>query len=135
MKLTQTLALAALVAGCLLAGSPTLQAQGNTNTPPTGTPPGGHSMRGHPNIDRMAKELGLTDDQKAKLKVVLEDQQTKMSSLRTDASLAPADKRAKAKEIREATQTQIKAILTPEQLAKWHQHMQHNRPPSAQPPQ
>jgi protein CpxP len=134
MKLTKTLALAALVAGSLFAGNATLQAQDNTNTPPAGAPPGGPGMRGRPNLEQIAKDLGLTDDQKAKLKTIMEDQQTKMKALRADTSIAQTDKRAKAKEIRDATQAQIKAILTPEQLTKWQQHMQRNRPPGGTPP-
>ena len=59
MKLTKTLALAAIVAGSLLVGNATLQAQDNTNTPPAGTP----APHAHPNFERVAQELGLTDDQ------------------------------------------------------------------------
>jgi len=129
MKLTKTLALAALVASSLLAGSTALQAQDKTNTPPAGGPPGSPGMRGRPNAEQIAKELGLNEDQKAKLKTVMEDQQTKMKALRADTSLSQEDKRAKAKEIRDATQAQLKEILTPEQLAKWQQHFQRNRPP------
>ena len=122
MKLNKTLALTALVAGSLFAGS-TLQAQDSTNTPPNG--PG---MHGRPNVDQIAKELSLTDDQKAKVKAVLEDTQKQMRSLREDTSLSQDDKRTKGKEIREAMQAKMKEILTADQYAKWQQHMQHNRP-------
>lgn len=125
MKLNKTLALAALVAGSLIAGS-NLQAQVSTNTPPAGGP----GMRGRPNLEQISKDLSLTDDQKTKVKAVLEDQQTQMKALRADTSLSAEDKKAKGKEIREATQTQIKAILTPEQAEKW-QKMQRNRKPAA----
>jgi Spy/CpxP family protein refolding chaperone len=138
MKLTKTLALAALVGGGLLAGNATLQAQDNTNTPPAGTP----APHAHPNFERVAQELGLTDDQKTKFKAVLADQQTQLRSLRADSSLAPEDKRAKAKEIRAATQSKLKEILTPDQLAKWQKLTQHNHPsggssgtPPSAPPQ
>ncbi len=132
MKLTKTFALAALVAGSLIAGSTALQAQDNTNTPPAGGPPAG--FRGRPNLDQIAKELDLTDTQKAKFKTIMEDQQTKMKALRTDTSLSQEDKRAKAKELRADTQAQIKALLTPDQLVKWQQHTQHIRPPGGTPP-
>jgi Spy/CpxP family protein refolding chaperone len=127
MKLTKTLALAALVGGGLLAGNATLQAQDNTNTPPAAAP----APHTHPNFEKVAQELGLTDDQKTKFKAVLADQQTQLRSLRADTSLAPEDKRAKAKEIRAATLTQLKTILTPDQLAKWQNLMQHAHPSAA----
>ena len=127
MKLNKTLALAALVAGSLLAGT-ALQAQDSTNTPPAGARPGGPGQRGRANIDQLAKDLGLSDEVKAKVKVVLDDQQTKMTELRKDTTMAAEDKRAKAKEIREATTAKLKEILTAEQLAKWQEHMQRNRP-------
>jgi Spy/CpxP family protein refolding chaperone len=127
MKLTKTLALAALAAGSLLAGNATLQAQDNTNTPPAGAP----APHAHPNFERVAQELGLTDDQKTKFKAVLTDQQTQLRSLRADATLTPEDKRAKAKEIRAATLTQLKTILTPDQLAKWQTLAHHGHPSAA----
>ena len=130
MKLNKTFALAAIVAGSLFAGT-TLQAQDSTNTPPAGEkhPGGPGGMHGRPNIDMIAKDLGLTDDQKAKVKTILEDQQTKMKALREDTSLSLEAKKAKAKAMRDTFIASMKEILTPEQLAKWQQHMQHNRPP------
>lgn len=123
MKLTKTLTLAALVGATLLAGSNALQAQDAPPAKHSGTP----GMRGRPNIDQIAKNLNLTEDQKAQFKAALEDQQTKMKALRSDTSLSQEDKKAKAKEIREATQAKIKAILTPEQFEKMHKGMQHKR--------
>lgn len=127
MKLNKTLALAALVAGSLLAGT-ALQAQDSTNTPPAGARPGGPGQRGGPNIDQLAKELGLSDEAKAKVKTILDDQRTKMTELRKDTAMSAEDKRAKAKEIREATTAKLKEILTAEQLAKYQAQMQRNRP-------
>ena len=139
MKLTKTLTLAALVAGSLLAGSTALQAQDNTNTPPAGAPPanthfippGNH----RPNAEMIAKNLGLTDDQKAKIQAALEDQQQKMMGLRSDTSVAPQDKHAKVKEIREAFTAKMKEILTPDQFEKWQKPMQlRMRPAAGSPP-
>ncbi len=120
MKLTKTLTLAAIVAAGLLAGSTALQAQE--------APPAKHAgMHGRPNIDQIAKDLNLTDDQKTQFKAAMQDQQTKLKTLRSDTSVSQEDKKAKAKEIREATQAKLKEILTPEQLKKLHKEMQHNR--------
>ena len=127
MKLNKTLALAAVMAGSLFAAG-ALQAQDATNTPPAG---GQHSggLRGRPNIDQIAKDLGLTDDQKAQVKAALDDTQAKLKALRDDSSLSAEDKKAKVKEIRDANQAKMKEILTPEQFAKWQKHAPHNRPP------
>jgi Spy/CpxP family protein refolding chaperone len=126
MKLNKTLALTALMAGGLFAAS-TLQAQDATNTPPAGEhhggPGGPGGMRGRPNADMIAKELGLTDDQKAQVKAAIEDTQSKMKALRDDTSLSPEDKKAKFKEIRDANMAKMKEILTPEQFTKWQSHM------------
>ncbi len=123
MKMTQTFALAALVAGSLLAGT-ALQAQDAPKEKP--------AMHGRPNAEQIAKELNLTDDQKAKVKTALEDQQTKMKALHEDKSLSSEDRKAKSKEIREATQAKMKEILTPEQWEKW-QKMQANHKGGAKP--
>ena len=132
MKLNKTLALAALVAGSLIAGSVALQAQDNTNTPPTGAPPGG-GMRGRPNFEAISKQLELTDDQKPKVKAVLEDMQKQSRELRQDTSLTQEDRRAKMKEIRDGASTKLKDILTADQFAKWQKIGQHQRPPMAPP--
>jgi len=132
MKLTKTLTFAAIIAAGLLAGSNALQAQ----DAPAGKPPGAqgeHGMRGRPNVDQIAKELNLTDDQKTQFKAALEDQQTKMKDLHKDTSLSAEDKRAKAKEIRQATEAKIKEILTPVQLKKWQKHMKQNRKAEGKP--
>lgn len=132
MKLTKKLTLVTIVAGSLWAGSNALQAQDNTNTPPASSQtPGAPGMRGRPNAEQIAKELGLNDDQKSKLKTVLTDQQTKIRALREDTSLSQEDKRAKMKEIRADTQSKLKEILTADQFAKWQEHMKRNRPPGA----
>jgi Spy/CpxP family protein refolding chaperone len=125
MKLNKTLALVALMAGGLFAAS-TLQAQDSTNTPPAGEKHGGPGgMHGRPNAEMMAKELGLTDDQKAQVKAAMEDMQSKAKALREDTSISAEDKKAKFKEIRDANQAKMKEILTPEQFAKFQKHMQH----------
>lgn len=130
MKLNKTLAIAALMAGGLIAAS-TLQAQDSGNTPPAGEHhggPGGPGGMHRPNADMIAKELGLTDDQKTQLKAALEDTMAKMKALHDDTSLSADDKKAKMKEIRDANQAKMKEILTPEQFAKWQKHMQQHRP-------
>ena len=125
MKATKTMLIAALAAGSLLVWSPALRA-GDTNTPPStppaGAPPAGQrppGMRGGPTLDQLAQQLNLTDDQKAKVKPILEARDQKMRDLRGDTGLTPEDRRAKMKALRDDMVTQMKAVLTPEQFDKW----------------
>src|SRR5512137_1682949 len=102
MKVSKSMIIAALVAGNLLAWNVALRAA-DTNTPPgkpeIGGPPPGQPgqrppgmMRGGPNLDQLAQQLNLTDDQKAKVKPVLEAQGKKMSEMRADTSLSREDR-------------------------------------------
>lgn len=130
----------ALVAGNLLAWNVALRAA-DTNTPPAKPAPGGPPpgqrpagmMRGGPNLDQLAQQLNLTDDQKAKVKSVLEARDKKVSELRGDTSLSQEDRRAKMQSIREENTAQMKAILTPEQFDKWQQMAQRGRRPGPPP--
>jgi Spy/CpxP family protein refolding chaperone len=124
MKLTKIFTLAAVVAGSLLAVM-ALPAQSSTNAPAAGGPPG---IR-RPNAEQIAKDLGLSDDQKAKVKAVLEEQQKKMQELRANTGLSQEDKRAKMKEMRENFVEKMKEILTPEQFEKWQKAMQQRSRP------
>ena len=123
--MTKTLAFATLVAGSLFAGSLALPAQDAPKTPPAGAGPAAHARL---NADQIAKDLGLTDDQKAKLKTAFEDMETKVKALRQDTGMSPEDRRAKLKEIREELVTKLKEFLTPDQLEKFKQ-MHHSRQP------
>jgi len=151
MRIAKPLIVTALVAGNLLASSLVLCAQNATNSPPPpppaggpppGGPPGGPGMRGRPNFDQMAKQLGLTEEQTPKFRSIMEDQMQKMRDLRQDPSLAnmsPDERRAKVKAIQDDTTAQMKALLTPEQFDKWQKmpNMRGRRmgpPPGGPPP-
>ena len=116
--MTKTLAFTAFVAGSLFAGG-TLPAQVSTNTPPAAGLPGAAAMRVRASFDQIAKQLELTEDQKPKVQVVIDEQQKQMTALRQDTSVATADRRTKMTEIRNAATAKLKDILTPDQLAKW----------------
>lgn len=123
--MTKTLAIATLVAGSLFAGSLALQAQDTPQNPPAGASPGAHAR---PNAEQIAKDLGLTDDQKAKVKAAMEEQQAAMKALHENTTLSKEDKRTQMKALRESFLAKMKEILTPEQLEKWQKAMQHNHP-------
>ena len=76
-------------------------------------------------LQMLSEKLNLTDDQKAKLKPVLQDQMQQMKAVREDSSLSEDQRRAKMKSIHESLHDQINAVLTPEQQAKFKQ-MQHD---------
>ena len=96
-------------------------------------------------LDHMSQMLNLTDDQKTKIKPILEDSTKQMQQLRQDTSLSEQDRKARKRSIKENTHAQIRQVLTPEQQAKMdqmkkeHEGMgkgkghEHNHPPA--PPQ
>lgn len=71
-------------------------------------------------LQMLSEKLNLTDDQKAKLKPILQQ----MKAVREDSSLSEEQKRAKMKPIHESLHDQINAVLTPEQQAKFKQMRQ-----------
>lgn len=90
-----------------------------------------HGPRG----DRIAKlntELGLTDEQKAKVKPVFAANAEKMKALRDDKSLTREQKQEKFRALGEDLSAQIKPILTPEQLVKWQTMREAHRGPGPQ---
>ncbi|HZR66887.1 MAG TPA: hypothetical protein VFA85_17230 [Terriglobales bacterium] len=62
--------------------------------------------------------LNLTEDQKAKLRPIIMDENQQMEALRSDTTMTQDQKIAKANQIRSEASPKIKAILTPEQLQK-----------------
>ncbi len=114
--------------------------------PQAGGDPGWHRGMGPPGPEQqlgwLSDNLKLTDDQKAKIKPILEDQQKQMTALREDSSLSREEKHAKFRQIHTATFDQIRPILTEEQQAKLkqmeaqrEQRMKAHKPPSeASPP-
>lgn len=84
----------------------------------------GESAEQH--LQMLSEKLNLTDDQKAKLKPILQDQMQQMKAVREDSSLSEDQRRTKMKSIHESLHDQINAVLTPEQQAKFKQ-MQHDQ--------
>ena len=76
-------------------------------------------------LDHLSQMLSLTDDQKAKIKPILEDINTQSESLRKDTSLSPQDRHTKMRDLHEKSMTQIRGLLTPDQQAKLDSMKQH----------
>jgi Spy/CpxP family protein refolding chaperone len=62
--------------------------------------------------------LNLTEDQKARLRPIIMDENQKMEALRNDSTMTQDQKIEKAQQIRAEASPKIRAILTPEQLQK-----------------
>jgi Spy/CpxP family protein refolding chaperone len=73
----------------------------------------------------LKKHLELTDDQAAKISLILDDAKKQADALRDDTTIARKDKRAKFQEIGQDMHTQIRAILTPEQQQKLDEMKDH----------
>lgn len=70
-------------------------------------------------LQHLATELNLTDDQKAKIKPVLQNEFAQLKAVDADSSLSADQKQAKVTEIRGSAKSQIQSILTPEQQQKF----------------
>jgi Spy/CpxP family protein refolding chaperone len=70
-------------------------------------------------METAKKDWNITDEQKAKLKAILQPQAEKFRELRQDKNLTPQEKMEKFRAMREELAPQIKEVLTPEQYAKW----------------
>ena len=85
--------------------------------------------------------LNLTDEQKAKLRPIIADENQQMEALRNDNSLTQEQKIEKANQIRAQASPKIKAVLTPEQIQKLaemqqervRQQQQENQQPAPNP--
>jgi periplasmic protein CpxP/Spy len=75
-------------------------------------------------LQMMSDKLNLTDDQKTKLKPILQDEASQLRALKSDTSMTSQQKMDKAKEIRASHKSQIDTILTPDQQQKWQQMKQ-----------
>ena len=68
-----------------------------------------------------AAKVGLTADQQAKLKSLFQSTHQQREAVLNNTSLTNEQKQAQLSQIRQASQAQLATILTPEQLAKFHQ--------------
>ena len=121
------------LAGVLLAGLAAF-AQDSPQTPPATTAPPAttpappvaitdrhnhmHGDRAEQKLNRLSKKLDLTDDQKEKIRPILQDEEKKLADLESDNALTQHQKHRKTREIRMSSKSQMEAILTPEQKEK-----------------
>lgn len=70
-------------------------------------------------MDRLTKELALTDDQKPKIKEVVEENRKKMQEIYSNSSGDRAAMREKMQALGEERDKKFKEILKPDQYTKW----------------
>ena len=80
---------------------------------------GNQRMTMQDRLKQLSTQLNLTDEQKEKLKPMLQEEFTKVRELRQNDTLSREDKTAKLKELRADLQKKVETVLTPEQKEKW----------------
>ena len=93
----------------------------STPLPQAAQHPGGHHGPGmmgpEQELGWLSDKLQLTDDQKAKIKPLIEDEHKQLKALREDTSLSREEKHAKFRQIHTSTYDQIRSLLTEPQQA------------------
>jgi protein CpxP len=75
---------------------------------------------------RMAKKLGLTADQQAKIEPILADRDQQVQTLRANTALAPNDRKAQLRSLVQDSDSKIEAFLNDNQKQQYEQ-MKQNR--------
>jgi Spy/CpxP family protein refolding chaperone len=87
-------------------------------------------------LERMKKELNLTDEQVTALKKNHEAMEQKFKAIKEDKKLTDDQKKAELKKFKQDQHESLKSILTPEQLQKLEeqkkQHKHHRQQPPVQ---
>ena len=75
-------------------------------------------------LKRVAGDLNLSDDQKSKLQIALENAREKIDEIRqANPDMTTADVVSKLKSVRGTARERLVNFLTPEQLRKWDAEM------------
>ncbi len=94
----------------------------DSSQPATPTPAPKHRHmqgdRSEQRLKRLSKKLNLTDDQKEKIRPILQDEEKQLTEMEADSTLTAQQKHKKTKEIRRSSRSQMVAVLTPEQKEK-----------------
>ena len=108
-----------LILGSALLVLPALRAEeGPAGGPGGGPAEGRREMRREKMGEKMAQELGLNDDQKARMKEIDQQEKAELDALKANTAGAKEDKRAQFQAIRKSYMEKRQAIMTPEQREK-----------------
>lgn len=75
-----------------------------------------HHHNPHKAAAKMAKQLGLSADQQARVEPILADRQQKVDAVRANTQLSPVEQHQQIKAIHREARTQLGSVLTPDQL-------------------
>jgi hypothetical protein len=117
----------AAVLGSLVAIQPVAQAQEKKDEKPAApaapavpaSTPQIRAARVEARLKSLDRMLMLTDEQKTKIRPILEEEVQKFEEMRQDKATTTQDRMKKLTEIREVSQTKITPILTADQQAKY----------------
>ena len=134
MKNKQTLIIVTILGG-LMAMSPIASAQDAAKTdakPAAKTEAGApaQAVRRPDRLQQLDKALTLTAEQKAKIKLLLDDQAKQMKALRPEPGADRKEAAAKARKLNDDTNAKIKEALTPEQQTKFTEMLTKQRQPN-----
>jgi len=83
-------------------------------------------VRGAAHLEKLTLQLGLNDDQVAKIKAQQAQLHTQVKALHENSSLLPEQKQAQMQTLLAQEKDQLKTVLTPDQVAKLDSlHLQH----------
>jgi Spy/CpxP family protein refolding chaperone len=91
----------------------------DTTAPAAAAPTTAKPNKAIERLQAQLSPLNLTDDQKAKVDAIIQDEEKSAAALRKDKGVAKADRQAERQELRQDTLDKIRAVLTPEQAAKF----------------
>ncbi len=120
------------VTAALLAFGPSVQAQsnapagGSTNSTSRPVRRPARVMSAESQLTGLSEQLKLTDEQKPKVKAIIQEQNKQMQAAR---DLPPEERRPKMRSVREETDKKMKEILTPEQYKQFEQTRGEGRRP------
>ena len=78
-------------------------------------------------VERMARALNLSDNQKSRIVAILQDAKNQMQSQRGNKNLTREQKQERRRAMREQTKNRINAVLTPQQRDKMAQMQERRR--------
>lgn len=117
-KVAILLVLAVFILGAAVGGLGTYLAEARVRAgaashrqPPDRSPQGLQTER-RAQVDRLSKELNLTQDQQAHLDGILSQAQTQYGAIREQST-------TQSNQVRKQTREQIRAVLTPDQISKF----------------
>ena len=131
MRKTWTMTLAAgLVSMTTLGfagGMPPQEPTAPSNPPNQGGAPSGRPGRAgivENRLENLSKQLNLTNEQKEKIRPLLQHEVERIRQVRNNSNLTQAEARSRMEMIRRNTNQRIAEILTPEQKKRWREMRQ-----------